>query len=46
MELKPGDIVQLKSGGPEMTISEILDSVKRLFVNDLFRMNGVKKLLK
>jgi uncharacterized protein YodC (DUF2158 family) len=37
MQFEPGDIVQLKSGGPKMTISEIIDgdeAICQWFVQD------------
>ncbi len=39
MDFKPGDIVKLKSGGPKMTVSEIIEDeevICKWFVQDEF----------
>jgi uncharacterized protein YodC (DUF2158 family) len=40
-QLKAGDVVQLKSGGPEMTISKIINASGPLVVCDWFYMDAV-----
>lgn len=40
MEIKVGDIVQLKSGGPEMTVSRIIDSKKMIHSDYAYKDQG------
>jgi uncharacterized protein YodC (DUF2158 family) len=45
-QLKPGEVVQLKSGGPKMTVQRILGSDKSNFgliaADEFLKINGYK----